>query len=684
MQTTKTLKLDNLKLQPNLLRSVAKMTSLVSIAISLAGIVLNQSFTASFFPLLGIVYSALGNKIQEKQASQRVGWLFLFIGFNAAFTSLFYSYVTFNPNFLAGNPTLLYFGRALGDMIWWPVLVLPITLVILYFPDGKLISAKWRLAVIATLVGLAAGMLTAFHSEPILMWETTESLAMNDRDLFLESLAKVSVPLIGIGFLGGIASVIVKYRRSQGVEREQIKWLVYGVAAVIVINSLQKMVAPLFLEAERLRSFNDLSGEFVSLIIPIACGVAIIRHRLWDIDIVINRTLVYGGLSAMIIAAYVLIVSGLGLLFQSENNVFSGLVAAGVIAVVFQPLRARLQQAVNRMLFGEREDPATVLSQLAQKSERAENSNSVLDDLVRSIAELLKIPYVAIRIKREGRQKESIAAWGRPAGQVKNIALRFQGKRIGDLVVAPRGPKDKFTESEEDLLATIAASTATTIRATQLSAELRVSRQRIVSAREEERRRIRRDLHDGLGPQLASQVLGLEAVDQLMDKDPEKAQSLLDSLKSQSKDAILDVRRLVYDLRPPALDDLGLAGALEQSASRYEGSQLSFSIDSPENLPELPAAVETAAFRIAQEAMTNVVRHAKASESTIRLLWDADYLIVEVEDNGNGLEADHRAGVGLQAMRERSKELNGDFVLRSIPTGGTLVQAKLPIRISSD
>jgi signal transduction histidine kinase len=233
-------------------------------------------------------------------------------------------------------------------------------------------------------------------------------------------------------------------------------------------------------------------------------------------------------------------------------------------------------------------------------------------------------------------------------------------------------------------LATIAALTATTVRAVQLSGELRQSRRRIVTAREDERRRIRRDLHDGLGPQLASQTLGLEAVDQLIINDPAKAHILLESLKVQAQEAFQDVRRLVYDLRPPALDDLGLFGALQQFASRYESSDLRFDFDLSAEMPELPAAVETAIYRIVQEAMTNVVRHAKATHCIVRLACLGTEIVAEVLDNGVGLPENYHSGVGFQAMSERATELNGHFIFKSSSDGGTLVQAKLPLEVHGE
>jgi len=270
------------------------------------------------------------------------------------------------------------------------------------------------------------------------------------------------------------------------------------------------------------------------LIIPVTCGIAIVRHGLWDIDIIINRTLVYGSLTALVVAIYIFIVGGSGILFQTQTNALSGLVAAGIIAVLFQPLRVRVQRSVNRLLYGERDDPAAVLTRLVHHPEMAEAPTAVLPNLVQNIALALKIPYVAINLLDREKGMETAASWGEAPDHQEKIPLTFQKKVIGDLVVAPRGPQEQFNRDERDLLATIAALTATTVRAVQLSDELRQSRLRLVTAREEERRRLRRDLHDDLGPQFASQVLGLEAVAQLMPTDPEKAQVLLDSLKMQA------------------------------------------------------------------------------------------------------------------------------------------------------
>jgi signal transduction histidine kinase len=217
-----------------------------------------------------------------------------------------------------------------------------------------------------------------------------------------------------------------------------------------------------------------------------------------------------------------------------------------------------------------------------------------------------------------------------------------------------------------------------------LNADLRQSREQLVAAREEERRRLRRDLHDGLGPQLASQTLTLTAARQLLRADPAAADALLAQAVGHAQDAITDIRRVVYGLRPPALDDLGLASALREQVERYQSSGVAFTLTAPGQLPPLPAAVEVAAYYIAHEGLTNVVRHARAQHCRLNLCLEPNgssapaALIVEIADDGVGLPPDVRTGVGLASMRERAEEVGGILTLATAP-GGTTVRARLPM-----
>ncbi len=250
---------------------------------------------------------------------------------------------------------------------------------------------------------------------------------------------------------------------------------------------------------------------------------------------------------------------------------------------------------------------------------------------------------------------------------------------MGQLRVARRAPNEDFTEADDRLLRSIAQQAGTAVHAAHLTTALQDSRRHLVTAREEERRRLRRDLHDGLGPQLASQTLGLDAALKLMDRDPQAAKELLQALSSQNQDAVKDIRQLVYGLRPPALDELGLVGALRESTFSYEQHGLKIVFDLPQTLPDLPAAVEVAAYRIVQEGLTNVARHAAAQNCQIRLAIESSQLEIEVKDDGRGLPPDNQPGVGLLSMRERAAELNGRCLIESPAGGGTRVFVQLPL-----
>ena len=270
-----------------------------------------------------------------------------------------------------------------------------------------------------------------------------------------------------------------------------------------------------------------------------------------------------------------LVVGGLGAVLQVQGSLIISLIATGLAAVMFQPLRDRLQRGVNRLMYGERDDPYRVLSRLGSRLESTPAHDAVLPAVTRTVKEALKLPYAEIQLKRE-EGFETVSAAGNPVDGALRLPLVYGGETVGQLVLGPRAGEEGFADAErrllEDLAHQIGASAHAALmtdEALKLSADLQRSRERLVEAREEERRRLRRDLHDGLGPQLSSQALTIDAVRALMKRDPEAAEELLLDLKAQAQDAVSDIRRLVYGLRPPALDDLGLLGALRESAAQY-------------------------------------------------------------------------------------------------------------------
>jgi signal transduction histidine kinase len=250
---------------------------------------------------------------------------------------------------------------------------------------------------------------------------------------------------------------------------------------------------------------------------------------------------------------------------------------------------------------------------------------------------------------------------------------------VGRLAISPRTRDESFTATDRRLIEDLARQAGVAAHAVRLTEDLQRSRERLVSAREEERRRLRRDLHDGVGPRLAALTLKIETARNRLDHDP-ASQDLLSDLAERAREAVADVRRSVHALRPPVLDDLGLVPALRETAAQYEGNGLSISVEALDDLSPLPAAVEVAAYRIAQEASANVVRHASARSCAVRFDLDEEtgVLRLEVEDDGRGVGEDPGSGVGLSSMRERAEELGGTCVVGPSPAGGMRVRAELP------
>jgi signal transduction histidine kinase len=415
----------------------------------------------------------------------------------------------------------------------------------------------------------------------------------------------------------------------------------------------------------------------------VAAKWAKLRYRLFDGGRFINRTLVYGTLTAIIVGVYVLAVSSLGILFEMETGSLTiSLLITGLIAVCFQPLRARLQQGINRLMYGERDDPYAVLSRFGQRLEATLAPEAVLPTIVETVAQALKLSYVAIALKQDDKFVVA-AAHGSSQDNPATLPLIYQGEAIGQLLVIPRLSGRSFTPADWRLLEGLAHQAGIAAHGVRLTIDLQRSREQLVTAREEERRRLQRDLHDGLGPALAALMLKLDAARNLLKYDPVGTDVLLFELKNQIQATIKDIRRLVYGLRPPALNQLGLISAIrEHAASLQELNGLRISIEVPERLPPLPAAVEVVAYRIVQEALTNVTSHAQAHTCIIRLRFDSS-LYLDICDDGLGLPRDCRAGVGLTSMRERASELGGTCVVTPGPVGGTCVRAYLPIKQSN-
>ena len=621
-----------------------------------------------------IVFAAVGALIISRQPRNMIGWLLItpaiFMAAGAPIDSYLRRFPTAPP---LSAPILL--------MTWfqnwsWMLLIFPLFLILLLFPTGSPPFPRWRWVLRYALGMFAFFLILVTFGENLdpanELWKLPNPIGLIPHDVIVRYLLPPWFVSLFIVTVLSTAALFVRYRRAAIVERMQIKWLLFASGVFVLIYVLY---GPLNLTFDVLNLLLSLSAT----LFPIAIGIAILRYRLFDIDVIINRALVYSTLTILIIGLYVFIVGYVGTLLRIENNLFISLAATGLVAVLFQPLRDWLQRGVNRLMYGQRDEPVAVLTQLGERWEETSVSDEILPGLAETIVQMLKLPYVAIALHMED-QPQVQGESGHPLGPLESFPLVYQGQTIGELKLARRGRGEDFNPADRLLLTNIARQVAAVAHAVQLNTALQQSRQQLVTAREEERRRLRRDLHDGLGPQLASQTLTIDAISKMLDRNPVEAMALLQQLKVQSQSAIQDIRQLVYNLRPPALDELGLVEALRERAGQYgiEGSVIEITTD-PTPLPALPAAVEVAVYRIVQEAITNVLRHAQAIRCAVSITTRENHLETSITDDGKGYPIDFHFGVGLNSIRERAEELGGTIRFENQPEGGARVHVWLPL-----
>ena len=564
-----------------------------------------------------------------------------------------------------GWPFLLYAATAGGlYMLLWPAgaLHLPLAMTSPSGPGRRTLLALYGLPLGGYVAALVATRAAASSS---VAW--------------IGSWPVVQVAVIIPTILVGIVLTVRGYRSAPAAIREQTRWVAIG-GSVSIVASLILFWVPQLLTTRPLIPWSAIG--LVSLPLPLAIAAAILRNRLFDIDVVVNRALVYGGATGSIVAIYVASVSVLGNVLGLQGGFSTSLLATGLAAVAALPIRDALQRVVNRLMYGDRDDPYRALNRLGQRLEGTLDPLEAPTVIVRTVAESLRLPWVGLRIGRTHEPGRTIVHGRGPDVDPIAIPLVYGAEVVGDLLVAPRSPTEPLSAADRKLLDALARQVGAAVHALALALDLVESRERLVAAREEERRRIRRDLHDGLGPTLAAIGLRAEVAADLVARDAEGAQRVLQEMRGEVRGALADIRRLVDALRPPALDELGLVGALQTQAGHL-GPDPSVDIAAVGSLPELPAAVEVAAYRIAVEAMTNAARHSGARTCRVRLRDEGDaprrWLQVEVTDDGRGFPEHVRPGIGLDSMRERAAEVGGTCTVGPMAEGGTRVLARLPL-----
>jgi signal transduction histidine kinase len=561
----------------------------------------------------------------------------------------------------------------------WLVLVVVVPLL---FPDGRLAwpGRRWPLVVAGT-------ALTAFTLATLLAPTPLETRLAETRsptgvpDAWAPVVDVLAVSALGLAFVAlgaAVAGLVHRWRHGGDLERQQV--LVFGSAFALPL---------LFLPVVATAWAAPWMFALVSLPLPVAIGFAVLQRRLYDVQLAVNRTLTYGVLSVLIAGLYAVVVGGVGALLQSRGADWLPWVAAAVVAISFAPLRAALQQGANRLTYGQWAQPAQVLADTGRRLADATDVPGLLRELADRLADGLALSYVEIVDSRGA----VLARHGTPVDH-EDAPLTAYGIEVGAL----RWGRRPLRDADRRLLADLAHQLGGVVHSAGLLDAVRDAQERLVLGREDERRRLRRDLHDGLGPALAGLALQVDTLRNLNARkpnaagpisgspngagpDPGDTEAALLRLRDGIRSTVLDVRRIVEGLRPPALDDLGLAGALDQLAGRM-GGDLVVRVDVPP-LPPLPAAVEVAAYRIVAEALTNVTRHGHASCATVTIRSERDGLKVSIADDGSGEVAPRDGGVGLGSMRERAEEIGGRFALEAVPGRGTQVTAVLPFTDTS-
>jgi len=628
---------------------------------------------------LQIVIATLGAVIVSGHTRNPIGWIFVAVGLLIGLGGMAGSYVSFDSASLPGADMAAWFSNLASG----PILFGAFVFTFLLFPSGHLLSSRWRsIAWIAAAALVLVTLSDATLPGPLRSYSSIQnSLGISPLDSVLRAIFVGAFWIELLTLVASVVSLVVRFRRSQGEERQQLNWVV----CATVLATILLLSGPFFwfVLPPPLGQWWPAAFFLAVAVIPASIGAAMLKYRLYDIDVILNRTLVYSALTVGIVGFYVLVVGGLGAVLQSRGNLLLSLLATGLVAVLFQPLREQLQRHVNRLTYGQRDEPYAVVSRLGRQLEATLAPDAVLPTIVTTVAEALRLPHVAIALRADDDFSVE-ASVGEPTADMLILPLLYQAEVVGHLILGRRPGETEFSAADRRLLDDLARQASVATHAVRLTSDLQRSRERLVLAREEERRRLRRDLHDELGPALATMVMQCETARDLLVSEPTMANILLSDLTEQLQAATADIRRLVHALRPPALDDLGLLGAVRNQIVQFERSGLWITLDVSQSLPPLPAAAEVAAYRITLEALNNVARHAEAVHCHVKFALDRSVglLCVEITDDGKGLPDRRQAGVGLSSMRERAAELGGVCVIERREEGGTRVHATLPVSLN--
>lgn len=610
-------------------------------------------------------FGLAGAFVVALRPGNRVGWLLAAIGLVQALSLLTANYGQADIHDPSASLPGGEWAMWVSEWMWWPAHALVPTLLLLVFPTGRLPSRRWRPVALMVFLAAAGGAIGWALTPPARsdvqgLYPPGYEGPVQSSPAIAELLLSLSLLVLVFAIVASLIALAQRFRRASGAERQQLEWVLVGALALVSL-----LTAGFFTPAP----LGPLLVALGVICLPVALAVAVIHHRLWDIDVVLSRSLLFGTLTVGVVAVYAVSVLVLGGLLGAGTG--APLVATVLVAVAIQPAYQRVRRVVNRFVYGDRDDPASALRHLGASLGAVGDPDDVLADVTQAIGRRLRVPYVAV--EQDGTP---VTVWGQPVPKLERIPLSHRGSEIGTLVVGTAAG-DRLRSAGRRALHELAPHVAVVVRAQHLARDLERSHERLRATRADERRRLRRELHDGLGPTLAALALEVDRGRLLVGRDQASAAHLLDGLSSHIRQAVGGVRAIVDDLHPPPLDELGLAGAVRSLADRFAG-ELVVSVEATPALPAMSAAVELAAYRIAAEAITNAARHSGASSCRVTLAAGAE-LELRVVDDGDGLPADVSEGVGLPSMRERAAALGGSCTIRRRPAGGTEVLARLPL-----
>ena len=679
---------------------VAFALAAVDIALLTAGHAgLRSLNAANSLDLAGILgWGAMGAIVASRQPRNPIGWLFLAIAIAAGLDAGSYAYALGG---LSGTLSLSGIRWAAWLHGWVSHVIFPsglLLFVFLLFPYGRLPSPRWRWLAITAGVWTAVGTtLSMIDPESVgnrgVLPSVPNPLAVRALGAAWEGWLGATFILGGIALLLAAATAsIMRLRRAKGDERQQMKWfaLAGGTTVVAVAGELVWLGVTSHLFNSDVIILTLTAGFGVA--VPVACGIAVLRHRLYDVDVVINKTLVYGLLAAFITAAYVTIVVGIGTAIGSRGSVFLSIVATAIVAVFFQPVRERARRLANRVVYGERATPYEVLSDLAGRMAETISIEDILPRMARIVAEGTGAARADVWLRVGGELRPS-ASWPDDAtppvavpvsrddlpefaGTSRAVAVRHNGELLGAISVTTRAP-DRLATAEDELLAGLASQAGLVLRNVRLIEELRASRKRLVRAQDDERRRIERNIHDGAQQQLVALAVKLRLANTFVGRDSAKEHQLLDELSTETVDALDTLRDLARGIYPPLLADQGLTAALSAQARK---SPLPVEV-SADGLGRYPQEAEAAVYFSCLEGLQNVAKYANASHASICLAQSGGELTFEVADDGHGFDPGQISyGTGLQGIADRLAALNGTLELRSAPGAGTTLRGRVPVR----